>query len=133
MKMLMTPPESLSFGQDTVHAISKGKTLIPKNVGFGMSIHQATRSRSFVSLFHNARHSISYSQVQRVDTTLAKRILDKFMENGNFPVPPNLLEDKVLQFAADNIDIIEETLDSKGTFHATHMVAFQRGDPTGQN
>ena len=30
---------SRSFGQDTVHAISNGKTLIPKHVGFGMSIH----------------------------------------------------------------------------------------------
>ena len=68
-----------------------------------------------------------------METTVAKRILDKFMENGNFPVPPNLLEGKVLQFAADNIDIIEETLDSKGTFHATQMVAFQRGEPTGQS
>ena len=74
---------SLSFGQDTVHAISKGKTLTPKHVGFGMSIHHATRSRTLVSLFHNAGHSISYSQVhsisyspvQRVDTTLAKRTL----------------------------------------------------------
>ena len=37
----------------------------------------------------------------------------------NCPVPPNLLEGKFLQFAADNIDIIEETLDAKGTFHAT--------------
>ena len=77
-------------------------------------------------------HSTSYSQVQRVDTTLAKRTLE-FMENGNFPVPPNLLEGKFLQFAADNIDIIEETLDGKGTFHATQMVAFQRGEPTGQS
>ena len=149
MKMLVTQPEGypLVFGQDAVHAISKGKTLTPKNVGFGMSIHQTTRSRSLVSLVRNAGHSInyipsvtfhqlhsiSYSQVQRVDTTLAKRILDKFMGNGNFPVPPNLLEGKVLQFAADNIDIIQETLDGKATFHATQMVAFQRGEPTGRS
>ena len=31
------------------------------------------------------------------------------------------------QFAADNLDINEETLDGKGTFHVTQMVAFQRG------
>ena len=124
---------SLCFGQDTVHAISKGKTLTPKHVGFGMSIHQATRSRTLVSLLHNDEHSTSYSHVQRVDTTVTKRTSDKFMKYGNFPVPPNLLEGKVLQFAADNIDIIEETLDGKGTFHATQMVAFQRGEPTGRS
>ena len=63
---------SLSFGQDTVHAISRGKTLTPKHVGFGMSIHQVVRSRTLVSLFHNAGHSINYNYVQRVDTTLTK-------------------------------------------------------------
>ena len=102
---------SLSFGQDTVHAVSKGKTLTPNHGGFGMNIHKATRSRTLVSLLHNAGHSISYSQVQRVDTTLEKRTLYKLIENGNFPVPPNLFESKFLQFPADNIDIIEETLD----------------------
>ena len=33
----------------------------------------------------------------------------------------------------DNIDIMEEILDGKGTSHATQMVAFQRGEPTGQS
>ena len=86
-----------------------------------------------MNFFHNAGHSISYSQVQGVDTTLAKRTLDKFIENSNFPVPPNLLEHKFLKFAADKIDIIDETLDGKGTFHDTHVVAFQRGEPIGQS
>ena len=31
------------------------------------------------------------------------------------------------QFAADNIDILEETLDGKETFHAIQMVIYQRG------
>ena len=74
---------SLSFGQDPDHAISKGKTLTPKHVGFGMSIHQATRSRTLVSLFHNAGHSISYSQVQGVDTALTKRTFHQ-LQSGTF-------------------------------------------------
>ena len=56
-----------------MHAISKGKPLTSKHVGFRMIIQQATQSRTLVSLFHNAGHSINYSQVQGVDTTLAKR------------------------------------------------------------
>ena len=110
---------SLSFGQDTAHVISNGKTLTPKHVDFKKSIHQATQSRTLVNLFHNAGNSISYSQVQGVDTALTKRTLDKFIANGNFPVPPNLLEGNFFKFAADIIDIIQETLDGKGTFHAT--------------
>ena len=33
----------------------------------------------------------------------------------------------ILHITADNIDILSETLDGKGTFHATQMVAFMRG------
>jgi hypothetical protein len=116
---------SVSFAQDSsiVYAISKSKALTPKHVGLEMTIHQATRSRNLVTLLHNAVHSISYTQVQRVDTTL-----------GQITVPSNLVEGRLLQFAADNIDdIIEETLDGKGTFHATQLVAFQRGATTGQH
>ncbi len=42
-------------------------------------------------------------------------------------MPDNLVKLKFVQFAADNIDIIEETIDGKGTFHATQIAAFQRG------
>ena len=37
----------------------------------------------------------------------------------------HLLEGNFVKFAADNIGIIEETLDGKETFHATQMAAFQ--------
>ena len=42
-------------------------------------------------------------------------------------VPSNLVENQFVQFAADNIDIIEDVLDGKGTFHATQCAAFQHG------
>ena len=64
---------SLNFGQDIVHAIAKSKTLTPKHVGLGMSIHRAMRSKTLVNLFHNAGYSTSYSQVQRVNATVTKR------------------------------------------------------------
>lgn len=71
---------ALSFAQDIVHAVTKGKTLTPKHVGLGMTIHQATRSRTLVDILHKAGHSISYNQVRRVDTTLAMRTLDKYIK-----------------------------------------------------
>lgn len=120
---------SLSIAQDIIYAVSKGKSLTPKHVGLGMTIHQATRSKSLVNMFNKAGHCINYSQVQRIDTSIAKQILETCTETDVVAVPTNLTEGRFLQFSADNIDIIEETLDGRGTFHATQMIAFQRGAP----
>ena len=63
----------------------------------------------------------------RIDTSIAKTELQSFVDNDNVSVPLNREPNKFFQFSADNKDIIEETLDGKGTFHATQMVAFQKG------
>ena len=36
-------------------------------------------------------------------------------------VPPNLVPGKFVHFAVDNIDILDESLDGKDTFHATQV------------
>ena len=110
-----------------VYIVSKCRKLTPKHVGLGLTLHQATRSKDLVNLVHAAGHCISYDQVRRIDTSIAKTELQSFVDNDNVSVPLNIEPNKFFQFSADNIDIIEETLDGKGTFHATQMVAFQRG------
>ncbi|MES9882794.1 MAG: hypothetical protein ABW185_18150, partial [Sedimenticola sp.] len=100
--------------------------LTPKHVGLGMAIHQATRSKALVNLVHAAGHCISYTQVRQIDTSIAKLEIETMAANDDVPMPVNIEPGQFVQFAADNIDIIEETLDGKETFHATQMVAFQR-------
>ena len=39
-------------------------------------------------------------------------------ESGSV-MPPNLLAGKFVHFSADNIDILDEIMDDKNTFHAT--------------
>ena len=63
----------------------------------------------------------------RIDTSIAKTELQSFVDNANVSVPLNIAPIKFFQFSADNKDIIKETLYDKGTFHATQMVAFQKG------
>ena len=41
--------------------------------------------------------------------------------------PPNLVHGRFIHFTADNLDILDETLDGKNTFHATQVAAWQRG------
>ena len=97
----------------------------PSIFGIGMTIHQATRSKELVNLLHAAGHSISYDKVRQVDTTIALKELEDFHQNGNVSIPSNIQSGKFFQFVADNIDIIEDTLDGKETFHATQMAIFQ--------
>lgn len=118
---------ALSISQDIAYAVSKRKKLTPKHLGLGLAIHQATRSKSLIELIHRAGHCASYDQVRRLDTTIATQNLKHFEDHNNTPIPSNLTFNKFCQYAADNIDIIEETLDGMGTFHATQMVVYQRG------
>ena len=53
-----------------------------------------------------------------------------YTENGEVPVSSNLSLERFLQIAAENIDIIEDALNGKGTSHAVQIVVYQR---TGEN
>ena len=101
--------------------------MTPKHIGLGMTIHQATRSKHLIDLEHQAGHSVSYDTVRRADTSIAKHALEKYKEHDNIFIPTNIQAGHFAQYAADNIDILEETLDGKNTFHATQMVVWQRG------
>ena len=118
-----------SIGQDVVFQASKRRKSTPKHVGIALAVHQAARSKSNVQMLHAAGHCISYDVLQRIDTGLAQEQIERFQANDNTPIPENLVNGQFLQFAADNIDILEETLDGKGTFHATQMAVFQYGPP----
>ena len=60
----------LSIAQDLVYSVSGDRRWTPKHVGLGSSLHQATRSKKLVEMFHNAGHTISYLDIRRVDTAL---------------------------------------------------------------
>jgi hypothetical protein len=118
----------LSISQDIIYVSSKGRKLTPKHIGLGTTIHHATRSKYLVDLVHAAGHCVSYECVQKIDTSIAKSELERYKSNNNVVVPPNLVHGDFIQFAADNINILEETLDGKGQFNGTQCAAFQIGD-----
>ena len=116
--------------QDIVYGVSTGKLWIPKHIGLRCSLHQATRSKQLVQLFHRAGHTISYKDVLQLDTVMAEVIISKSMDptSGGIP-PPNLVQNRFMHFTADNIDILDSSLDGKDTFHATQVATWQRGPP----
>ena len=93
----------------------------------GMTLHQSTRSKKLVELFHNAGHVISYNRVLRYDTAMAEATLETLDLETGAVVPRNLVFGRFVHFSGDNIDINDATLDGKNTFHATQLAAWQRG------
>ena len=118
----------LSIAQDLVFSATGGSNATPKHIGLGSTLHQATRSKKLVTLFHKAGHTISYKDILKLDTALAEHTLNTMDESGSV-LPPKLASNQFVHFSADNIDINESSLDGKNSFHATQIAAWQRGPP----
>lgn len=119
----------LNTGATILFHTRKSKIVTPKHMATAMLVHHSTRSRKLVDYLYSSGDSVSYDTLRKIDTTIATDQLARFEENGNVVIPRTLVADRFVQFSADNLDIIEETLDGKGTFHVTQMAAFQRGPP----
>jgi len=66
----------LSVGQDMVFGVSDGKKWTPKHIGLGSTLHQATRSKKLLQLFHSAGHTISYESVLKLHISCRKYTLN---------------------------------------------------------
>lgn len=117
----------LSIAQDLVYNISGGKHWTPKHLGLASTLHQATRSKELVQIFHNAGHVISYDNILQVDSALAKKTLDSMDPVTGAVTPPNFIPGRFVHFTCDNIDINDTSFDGKNSFHATQVAAWQRG------
>jgi hypothetical protein len=115
----------LSIGQDLVYAASRGKIRTPKHIALAMTTKHLTRSKELVTILNRAGHSVSYDEIQRVDTSMAEQIMDQY-QDGNVVIPSNIYPERFVHAAADNIDINEETLDGLHTTHATSTVLYQQ-------
>ena len=119
-----------NIAQDIIYAVSKGSKLTPKHIGLGLTLHQATRSEKLVGLFHAAGHTIGIDTIRRFDTSIATDILNRYEENDNVYIPYEIAPycpGRVVLASYDNIDVLEETIDGKNTFHCTQMMLWQRG------
>ena len=91
-----------SIAQDIVSAASNGKKRMPKHVGLGISLKNSLRSKEYITKLNNLGHSISYDDVQRIETTWASSIIDS--GEGYATLPSNTVRDVFSQAASDNGD-----------------------------
>lgn len=116
----------LAVGQDLVYACSKGRVSTPKHVGLAMSIKHLTGSKQVITMLNRCGHTISYDNLERIETAIATEQLQKVEKDGVLAIPSNISPGCFVQCAADNIDFNENTFDGKGTTHATSIVLYQQ-------
>ena len=115
-----------STSQDLIYGLSNGKKWTPKHICLTSTLHQATRSKDLVNLFHRAGHCLSYKQLLQLDTALANDTLQSVDHTTGAVIPRNFVPNEFIHFTADNIDIMDESLDGKSKFHATQLAAYPR-------
>ncbi|MCG7875527.1 MAG: hypothetical protein N0C90_04285, partial [Candidatus Thiodiazotropha endolucinida] len=115
------------LGQDIVQCSSHGRIKTPKHASLAMAVRHLTGSKQLITILSRMGHCCSYDETEVIDTSLAMESLAKAEETG-VVIPSNISPGKFIQFAGDNNDINEETLDGKQTTHATTLVIYQKGD-----
>ena len=115
------------LGQDIVHCSTHGRVKTPKNASLAMSVPHLTGSKLLIKILNTLGHCCSYDETGVIDTSLEKESLAKAEKTG-VAIPSNNTRGKFIQFAGDNNDINEETLDGKQTTHATTLVIYQKGE-----
>ncbi|KAL7394267.1 hypothetical protein ABVT39_023259 [Epinephelus coioides] len=74
-----------SFGSDLIFAVSTGKTKPPKHVLLPFTIKSLTGNKELKHIMSRLGHSVSYSQLQEIDTAFCLQKLELAKENTLLP------------------------------------------------
>ena len=107
-----------SIAQDIVFTASKSRKLTWKHVNLGLALHQVARSEKMVNIFHADGHTVGINTLLRIDSSIGNVILRRYEQNGYIYIPNG----RIILSSFDNIDVLDESIDGKNTFHATRCV-----------
>ena len=74
---------------------------------------------------HSMDCSVDYSKALCMEKSIAKAVIQRMDAIGSQYIPLDLVSGKFIFFAADKLDFLEDTVDGKGTLHATVMTSYQ--------
>ena len=103
--------------------------VMPQQVAVGLSVHQSVRNKKVIELLHGYGLSIGYDRLRRCETQIAETIIDDIRNNQGVYVPADIIKDRYIFFAVDNVDFMEDTPDGKNTTHATALAIYQQKEP----
>ena len=116
----------ISFAQDIVYAITKGKIFQLKQYLLAMGLHNLTGSRKVIDLVQKFGHCMNYNFVSDILTSNAEVALLLSKEQNTLPLQPESPEYTVFtHFWVDNFDVLVDRPIGGGSIHTTHLVSFQ--------
>ena len=98
---------------------------VPLQVAIGLTIHGSTRSQFLVNLVHSIGCSIDYSRVLKLETQIAASVLKRIHDNDGVYIPPDIVPNRFIHCAVDNLDFSEDTTDGRRTLHGTVITVYQ--------
>ena len=101
---------------------------MPQQLAIGVAIRQATRGKNVINLLHKFGVSVSYDRVLRLEAQIAGTVLSEMEEYNGLYIPHDIVSNKHVFFAVDNVDFAEDTVNGKNTLHGTVMTIYQRQD-----
>ena len=63
-----------------------------------------------------------------IESRIAQAIRIRMRESGGLYISSDLMKDRLVHFAIDNVDFLEDTPDGGNTLHGTVMVTYQKCD-----
>ena len=103
-------------------------TCTPISFGLGVQMHHEFGSKSLIDVLYSTGYSISYDEVRRFVTSVAKDQLSQSEVNIprgiSRPVATN--PNSIVDAAIDNFDQNEDTLDGKCSTHSMAIALYQR-------
>ena len=90
--------------------------IAPLQLGLAVQMHHHFRSRFLIDVLSAMGYCSSYSEVLRFAVNAAASVAPDVLGSVN-------IANKILLFAADNVDHSIVSLDGKGTFHDMGMIA----------
>lgn len=102
---------------------------MPQQLAIGLAIHQALRSKEIVNMLHGFGLAVEYNRLLRVEAQIEQSVLQRMEQNGGVYLHPNIVRDRHVFFAVDNVDFAEDTYDGQRTFHGAAMAIYQKREP----
>ena len=106
-----------------VYAITYDKTKPPKHIFLPFAIKSLTWNVELIRTLDRLGHSVSYSQLEEIDTTLCLQKLS--LSEGDGPLPENIHPGVFTTLVWDNIGRLEETISGEGTSHRVNGIVLQ--------
>ena len=84
---------------------------MPQQLAIGLAICQAIRSKFVINLLHDFGVTLEYNRLLCIEAQIANSVLQRICDDVY--IPPDIIKNRHINFAIDNIDFSEDTPNGK--------------------